>query len=155
MPLRIQKHQKMLTRNIKGKVNGFLVPIYNEHDGFIEDGNSPKQVYVTVCDVGEIKGPHLHKKRWGFFTCIRGNIRIIAKAENGYEEYYSGEDYEFATIEVSPGTPSAIQNIADEQSYVINTPSPAWHVDDQDEHPVVFDNSVFAWQEERGNGSRG
>lgn len=148
MTLRIQKHTKMSSKDIHGNVNGFLIPIYNIHDGFIEEGNSPKQVYLTVCDVGKIKGPHLHKRRCGHFTCIRGNIRVIVRNENGYEYYFSGEDYEFATIEVPPGTPAAIQNISDEPAYIINTPSPAWHVNDQDEHPVVFDDEVFLKKED-------
>jgi dTDP-4-dehydrorhamnose 3,5-epimerase len=154
MSLRVQKHQKILSKNLNGNNNGFLIPIYNQHDGFVEKNNSPKQVYVTVCDVGEIKGPHLHKKRWGFFTCIQGNIRVIVKTEKGYEEYYSGEDYEFTTIEVPPGTPAAIQNIADKPSYVVNTPSPAWHVDDQDEHPVFFDSAVFVRNREENATTR-
>lgn len=148
MPLRLHKHPKISTRNSEGKITGFLVPIYNHHDGFIAGENSPKQVYLTVCDVGQIKGPHLHMKRWGFFTCIRGNIRVIVKIDNGYEEYYSGEDYEFATIEVPAGTPAALQNISDEPAYVLNMPSPAWHVDDQDEHPVMFDESAFVWSKD-------
>ncbi len=146
MSLRSQNHPKILTKNCNGSINGFLIPIYNKHDDFIADENCPKQVYLTVCEVGAIKGPHLHKKRWGFFTCIRGNIRVIIRTNNGYEEYYSGEDYEFATIEVPAGTPAAIQNIADAPAYVLNTPSPAWHIDDQDEHTVTFDDSVFIRQ---------
>lgn len=145
MPLRVQKHPKIFTKNSKGDINGILIPIYNIHDGFITDVNNPKQVYLTMCNVGQIKGPHLHKKRWGYFTCIRGNIRIIVNIKNRYEEYFSGENYEFATIEIPPGIPAAIQNIADEPSYVINTPSPAWHIDDQDEHHVIFDESAFMW----------
>ena len=65
MPLRIHKHPKITTRDGEGKINGFLVPIYNMHDGFIAEENSPKQVYLTVCDAGQIKGPYLHMKRWG------------------------------------------------------------------------------------------
>ena len=145
MPLRTQKHAKIVTRDQCGNENGFLIPVYNIHDGFIAAENIPKQVYITVCDVGQVKGPHLHMKRWGFFTCIRGNIRVIAKTEDGYKEYFSGEDYEFATIEIPAGTSAAIQNIANEPSYVVNMPSPAWHIDDQDEHPVEFDESVFTW----------
>jgi dTDP-4-dehydrorhamnose 3,5-epimerase len=145
MPLRAQKHPKIITRDSSGNTTGFLVPIFNMHDSFVTAENSPKQVYLTVCDVGQIKGPHLHMKRWGFFTCIRGNIRIIVKSKDGYEEYFSGEDYEFTTVEVPAGTPAALQNIADEPSYSLNTPSPAWHIDDQDEHPVSFDNDVLIW----------
>jgi len=148
MTLRTYEHPKIATKDSEGNINGFLIPIYNIHDGFIAGTNSPKQVYLTVCNAGQIKGPHLHMKRWGFFTCVRGNIRIIVKTNNGYEDYFSGEDYEFATIEVPAGTPAAIQNIADEPAYVLNMPSPAWHVDDQDEHPVTFDESAFLWTKE-------
>lgn len=145
MPLRVFKHPKIMTRDKGGNLNGFLVPIYNMHDGFVAEENSPKQVYLTVCDVGQIKGPHLHMVRWGFFTCIRGNIRIIAKTKDGYEDYFSGDDYDFATVEVPAGTPAAIQNIANEPSYILNAPSPAWHANDQDEHTVSFDDDVLTW----------
>jgi dTDP-4-dehydrorhamnose 3,5-epimerase-like enzyme len=145
MPLRIQKHLRHVTKDSTSKPNGFLVPIFNIHDGFISPGNIPQQVYLTVCEVGKIKGPHLHMKRCGFFTCIRGNIRVVARTASGYEESFSGEDHEFATIEVPAGIPSAVQNIGNEPAYIINTPSPAWHIDDQDEHNVEFDQAAFVW----------
>ena len=143
MSLRIQKHPKHSTKDRKGKPNGSLIPIYNMHDGFVAPENYPKQVYLTICDVGAVKGPHLHKKRWGLFTCIRGNVRIVARTDHGYEEYFSGEDYGFATIEVPAGVPSAIHNIGDEPAYVLNMPSPAWRMDDQDDHDVTFDETVL------------
>lgn len=145
MSLRVQEHTKHSTKDRSGNINGFLVPIYNMHDGFIESENAPKQVYLTVCDVAKVKGPHLHKKRWGFFTCIRGNVRIIAREGSVFVDYFSGEDYHFATIEIPPGVAAAIQNIGKEPAYVINTPSPAWHTDDQDEHLVTFDETAFDW----------
>lgn len=145
MPLRQHKHPKILTKDNKGNANGFLIPIYSIHDSFVAEEHQPKQIYLTVCNVNQIKGPHLHLKRWGYFTCIKGNIRIIVRTRDIYEEYFSGEDYEFATVEIPPGTAAAIQNIASEQSFVLNAPAPAWHVDDQDEHSVVFDESVFLW----------
>ena len=144
MTLRIQKHPKHVTKNRFGKSNGFLIPIFNVHDGFIAGENSPQQVYLTVCDVGEVKGPHLHKKRWGFFTCIQGDIKVVARTEAGYEELYSGEHHDFATIEVPAGTPSALQNIGDSPAYILNMPSPAWHPDDQDEHAVTFDDYALS-----------
>ena len=149
MSIRIHKHTKNSTRNSKGNVNGFLIPIYNVNDNFVSEDHYPKQVYLTVCDVGSIKGPHLHLKRWGYFTCIKGNIRVVVRINGIYEEYFSGANYDYATIEIPPGIPAAIQNIADEQSYVINTPSPAWHIDDQDEHAVEFDPSAFLWVKEK------
>lgn len=147
MPLRVHPHPTFTTRNTAGDPNGWLVPIYNLHDGFVAPENQPHQVYLTVCDVGEIKGPHLHLKRWGFFTCIRGNIRVVARTDQGYEHHFSGQDYQFATIEVPAGVPSALQNIGDEPAYIINTPSPAWRADDRDEHEVTFDDAALKWPE--------
>ena len=74
---------------------------------------------------------------------------MIVRINNVYEDFFSGEDYDFATIEIPPGTPAAIQNISDDKAYVINTPSPAWHIDDQDEHEVEFDPLVLIWKKDK------
>jgi dTDP-4-dehydrorhamnose 3,5-epimerase len=143
MSILTHKHPKIITRNKEGLSNGWLVPIFNVHDGVIQEAQYPRQVYLTVIAPREVKGPHLHLKRWGLFTCIRGNAKIVVRTENGYEEYLTGEDYDFATIQVPAGTPAALQNIGDKEAYMLNMPSPAWHVDDQDEHPVSFDDYTF------------
>lgn len=92
---------------------------------------------------GGIKGPHLHLKRWGLFTYIKGNVKIIVKTSTGYEEIFSGPDHGFATVQVPAGTPAALQNTGDENAYVLNLPSPAWRSDDQDEHTVSFEGYDF------------
>lgn len=143
MPFLVQRHPKISTRNAAGQPNGWLVPIFNVHDRVIAPEQHPEQVYLTVVAPGEIKGPHLHLKRWGLFTCIRGNAKIVVQTEAGYEEYLTGEDHEFATIQVPAGVPAALQNTGEVEAYVLNMPSPAWRIDDQDEHPVDFDNYTF------------
>lgn len=145
MPILVQHHPKIITKNKEVQPNGWLVPIFNVHDGLIKTAQHPQQVYLTVIAPREIKGPHLHLKRWGLFTCIRGNAKIVVRTENGYEEYLTGKDYEFVTIQVPAGVPAALQNIGDEDAYMLNMPSPAWHIDDQDEHIVSFDGYTFTW----------
>ena len=145
MPLLIQHHPKIITKNKEDRSNGWLVPIFNVHDGLIAAAQHPQQVYLTVIAPRHIKGPHLHLKRWGLFTCIRGNAKIVVRTEKGYEEYLTGEDYEFATIQVPAGVPAALQNFGDEDAYMLNMPAPAWHIDYQDEHPVCFDDYTFTW----------
>ena len=86
-----QKHPKIITKSEKGKSNGWLVPIFNVHESMIDVAQHPKQVYLTVIALREVKGPHLHLKRWGLFTCIRGNAKIVVRTEKGYEEYFTGE----------------------------------------------------------------
>jgi hypothetical protein len=44
---------------------------------------------------------------------------------NGYEEYVTGKDYELSTIQVPAGVPAALQNIGDQEAYMLNMPSPA------------------------------
>jgi dTDP-4-dehydrorhamnose 3,5-epimerase-like enzyme len=117
-----------------------LVPIFNIHDGSIDFVHYPKQVYLTVCYPGEIKGPHLHLIRWGLFTCIKGNGKIVVKTDYGYKEFFTGENYDFAAIQVPAGFPAALITVGKEDAYFLNMPSPAWHVDDQDEHEVSFDD---------------
>ncbi len=133
----------IITKNSKGKRNGWLLPIFNINDKFVDEAQHPKQVYLTVISPKGVKGPHLHLKRWGLFTCIKGNAKIIIRTENGYDEYFSGEDYNFATIQVPAGTPAALKNLGNSEAYIINMPSPAWSIDDQDEHPVSFDDYSF------------
>jgi dTDP-4-dehydrorhamnose 3,5-epimerase len=137
--VRTKTNVKIPTKNNRGIENGFLVPIINIHDCFVEIEQWPKQVYLTVANPGEVKGPHLHKKRWGLFTCIKGNVKIVIKVDGNYEEYYSGEDFDFNTIQVPPQHPAAIVNICREDAYVLNMPSPSWSAEDPDEWSVEFE----------------
>lgn len=138
-------HPRITTKSAAGKPTGWLVPIFNVHESPIAPEQFPKQVYLTVIAPGEIKGPHLHLDRWGLFTCIKGNARIVVRTAAGYEDYLTGELHGFATVQVPAGIPAALQNIGDEEAYLLNMPSPAWRPDAQDEHPASFDDFDFTW----------
>ena len=84
--IRTRSNTKHLTKDKAGKTNGFLIPVFNEHDGFLAEAQFPKQVYVTVVSPHCVKGPHLHMKRWGVFTCIKGNVKVVLKTDDGYVE---------------------------------------------------------------------
>lgn len=142
--LKTKLNKKILTKDKQGTVNGFLVPIFNVNDGFIAPAQVPQQVYLTVAMPHEVKGPHLHMKRWGLFTCIKGNVKIVVRTAKGYEEYFSGEAHGYATVQVPAGVPSALVNTGNEDAYILNMPAPAWRIDDQDDHPVVFDGYDFS-----------
>ena len=147
MDLRIQKHQKFVTKDEDGQPNGYLIPIYNINDGFFSPGTEPKQVYLTVVSPGKYKGPHLHFIRKGFFTCIRGNIKIIIKSDGEYKVFFSGESFDYASIEVPIGVPAVIQNIGIDEAFVLNMPNPAWTPEMQDEHTADFSDYDFDLKE--------
>ena len=134
--LRVVRHPRITTKGEDGRPNGSLIPIWNAHEAVLPDDRPPKQVYLTICAPRARKGPHLHLKRWGYFTCIRGNVRIVVRSGDRYEAAFSGDDHGYATIEVPAGCPALIENVGDEEAYVLNMPSPAWRPDDVDEHPV-------------------
>lgn len=131
-------HPKITTRDESGKENGFLVPIFNVRDSQLAPEQHPQQVYLTVVAPHAAKGPHLHFIRWGLFTCIKGNIKIVVRTEAGYEEYWSGENHEYASIQVPAHVPAMLQNQSDEAAYVLNMPAPSWTPDQHDEHPASF-----------------
>jgi dTDP-4-dehydrorhamnose 3,5-epimerase len=143
MGVKYSKNQKITTYNSSGEENGFLVPIFNENDNFLNNNDYLRQVYLTVVKPNNIKGPHLHYKRNGLFTCIKGNIRIVTKENNEYKLFFSGEDYNYNSILIPKGIPAALQNISDIDAMVINLPSPGWTKEMQDEHSADFSDFDF------------
>ena len=144
MQIRTQTHKKFVTKGETGDANGFLVPIYNLNEGFFSSGKEPQQVYMTTILPGTVKGPHLHFIRTGFFTCIKGNLRIVLKTDEGYQQFFSGEDHEFLSVEVPTGVPAAVQCIGDEEAYMLNMPNPAWTPEMNDEHSADFSDFDFS-----------
>jgi dTDP-4-dehydrorhamnose 3,5-epimerase len=144
MEIRTNPHKKFTTKDEHGGVNGFLVPLYNIHDKFFAPGKEPQQVYLTTILPGTIKGPHLHFIRTGFFTCIKGNVRVVLKVDGAYHVFFSGEDHQYNSIEVPTGVPAAVQCLGDEEAYLLNMPNPAWTPDMNDEHTADFSDFDFS-----------
>lgn len=138
MEIRTQKHPKFVTKHKTGAANGYLVPLYNINDGLFPKGAEPKQVYLTVISPGEKKAPHLHFIRTGFFTCIKGDVRIVLKTPEGYKEFYSGENHDYLSVEVPTGIPSLVVNAGEGEAFVLNMPNPAWTPEMNDEHEADF-----------------
>lgn len=143
MTLQTKTNPKFITKDSTGAPNGYLVPIYNIHDGFFPPGKELQQVYLTVIAPRQIKGPHLHYIRTGCFTCIRGNALFVLKTPAGYEVVYSGEAHEYHTVIVPTGVPAALQNLEDDEAFVLNMPNPAWTPDMNDEHGADFSDFDF------------
>lgn len=144
MGIQIKTNHRHETKDVSGVSNGFLIPVYNIHEGFHAPGKEPQQVYLTVISKGQIKGPHLHYIRTGYFTCIKGNARFILKTPLGYEVVYSGDDHAYKSVIVPTGVPAAMQNIGDVDAYVLNMPSPAWTPEMNDEHSADFSDFDFS-----------
>jgi len=127
---------------IIGHVNGNLTVIWRDWDEIIED--SPKMVYVTSVNPGEIKGPHLHTKRDSYFTCIRGSVIFVIKDKSGkYVEIESSEKKP-TLIHVPKNIPSAHLNSTNQMSTILTLANVAWKPNDDEMKNITFDE--YDWK---------
>ncbi len=138
--IKLEKHD---TKDIKdGHVNGSLIVIWRDWDKIISF--EPKMVYTSSINPGEIKGPHLHKKRNSYFVCIKGKVVFIAKDSNGkYHEIESGEDNPIL-VQIPKNYASAHINMTDDVSIILTLANIAWKPNDNEMINTTFDD--YDWK---------
>ena len=124
----LEKHE---TKNIHDQhVNGSLTVVWRDWDGLIK--NSPKMVYVSSVNPGEIKGPHIHTKRNSYFVCIHGKVLFVIKNKQGeYVEKISTADKPLLII-VPKNMASAHLNLSKGISKVLALADVAWKPNDNE-----------------------
>ena len=134
--IKLEKHD---TKDIHDNhVNGTLTVIWRDWDEIIK--NHPKMIYVSSVNSGEIKGPHIHKKRDSYFTCIHGKVVFVIKKPNGeYEEIISSEERP-VMVYVPKNCPSAHMNLSSDISRVLTLADVAWKPNDNEMSNTNFEN---------------
>ena len=124
----LEKHE---TKNIHDQhVHGSLTVVWRDWDGLIK--NSPKMVYVSSVNPGEIKGPHIHTKRNSYFVCIHGKVLFVIKNKQGeYVEKISTADKPLLII-VPKNMASAHLNLSKGISKVLTLADVAWKPNDNE-----------------------
>ncbi len=142
--LRLEKHSTKDTQD--GHENGSLTVIWRDWDEILEV--SPKMVYTSSVNPGEIKGPHLHTIRDSYFVCIRGKLVFIAKDQQGkYHEIESSED-DPVLVQIPKQHASAHINISNNVSTILTLANPAWKPNDDEMKNVTFDDYDWKkWQD--------
>ena len=123
--------EKYETKDINDQhVNGSLTVVWRDWDGLIK--NSPKMVYVSSVNPGEIKGPHIHTKRNSYFVCIHGKVLFVIKNKQGeYVEKISTADKPLLII-VPKNMASAHLNLSKGISKVLTLADVAWKPNDNE-----------------------
>jgi dTDP-4-dehydrorhamnose 3,5-epimerase-like enzyme len=111
--------------------NGIFVPVWRDWDS--KYNIEPKMVYHMTITPGGRKGPHLHKQRTGYITCLSGKVELVLKTNNKYETILCDSDNP-TTVEILPGVGLLAINVGTEIASLINICSPAWHPDNQDSY---------------------
>ena len=134
--------EKHATKDIRDShINGDLTVIWRDWDNIIK--KIPKMVYVSSVNPGEIKGPHLHKNRTSYFSCIHGKVVFIIQ----------DDDENFEEIEVCAEKPvlicvpnnvaSAHVNIGKDQARILVLADIAWRPNDNEMINVEFSDYNF------------
>lgn len=128
--------KKVQTLDGSRTVNGFLIELYKDGDKTV--------AYLTAAKPGTFKGYHLHRVRAARYVCIRGKMKVILYKDQQREEYI----LDAATptrLFIPPNVATGLENIGDEEAWLINYPNPAYD-------PSLKDEQVEYTQEELEQG---
>jgi dTDP-4-dehydrorhamnose 3,5-epimerase-like enzyme len=104
--------------------NGYLVELCKDGD--------KTTLYMTVATPGAFKGYHLHRIRRGRMVCLRGKVKFtIVEGTKKVEQILDAATPE--RLFLPPNVYIGIENIGDEEAWLINFPDPAYDPSIEDE----------------------
>jgi len=116
--------KRVVTYDHEGSENGWLVELY-------KDG-AKTTAYLTAASPGAFKGYHLHRVRAARYVCIRGRMKIILYVDGKREEHIldAGEP---RRLFIPPNVATGLENIGDDEAWLINYPDPPYDPELRDE----------------------
>ena len=132
----LEKHQTKDTTD--SHINGELTVIWRDWDNIIK--NHPKMIYVNSVNPGEIKGPHIHKDRTSYFSCIDGSIILIIQEDNGKFTELRVDAQKPVLVCIPNGVAVALINTTSVIAKVLVLADIAWKPNDNEMINVAFDD---------------
>jgi len=133
----VQELEKHETKDVlNSHVNGELTVVWRDWDNIIKD--HPKMVYVNTVNPGEIKGPHLHKNRTTYFSCIHGNIVLVIRSDDGEFHEIKSNSEKPSLVCVKNGIAAAIINPTNDIAKVLVLADIAWRPNDNEMENIDF-----------------
>tara|TARA_Y100001936_G_C15983039_1_gene617846 strand:+ start:244 stop:693 length:450 start_codon:yes stop_codon:yes gene_type:complete len=118
-------------------INGELTVIWRDWDKKI---NEPQMMYLNSVNPGEIKGPHIHKKRTSSFFCLQGKMVIVIQEKNGGFKEIEVNSKNQKLVSVPEGIPAAIINPTDQITKILVIADISWKPDDNEMMNYTYDN---------------
>lgn len=135
--------KKVITYDHAKNENGFLIELFKD-----KETGMKTEAYLTAAKSGAFKGYHLHRVRAARYVCLKGKMRITT-----YE--YNGSSWEKTETILDASNPTrmfipkdvatGLENIGDEEAWLINYPDPAYD-------PSLLDEQVEYTEEELTQG---
>jgi dTDP-4-dehydrorhamnose 3,5-epimerase-like enzyme len=136
--------KRVTTFDHGGSENGFLIEMFKDGDKTV--------VYLSAASPGAFKGYHLHRVRAARYVCLRGKMKIILyvpHVEDGKTEWVREEHLldaaEPRRLFIPKNVATGLQNIGDEDGWLVNYPDPPYD-------PELKDEQVEYTQEELEQG---
>ncbi len=142
--IKIKKCKKVITRDVQGRENGFLIDILNRYDDVYKGRETElfQQVYYTSVLRGMFKGFHIHPTKYDSVTCVFGKALLVIYPEqipkNQLELVVSTDELIVIPIDTEDNTltvcflskyPHGFYGIS-ENAHILNYRNPAWHPGD-------------------------
>jgi dTDP-4-dehydrorhamnose 3,5-epimerase-like enzyme len=129
--LKLEAAKKVKTFDHQGKENGWLMELYKD-----KETEQKTEAYLTAAFPGAFKGYHLHRVRAARYVALKGKMKIIC---------YENKDSKWAATEfileagkterlfIPKNIATGLENIGDEEAWLINYPDPAYDPSLKDE----------------------
>ena len=136
----LEKHETKDTSD--SHINGELIVVWRDWDNLIKD--PPKMIYINSINPGEKKGPHIHKKRTTYFSCIRGKILLVIQETDGTFREITLDSKKPQLACIPNGIAAALVNTDNNSADVLVLADIAWRPDDNEMENVPFED--YEWK---------
>jgi dTDP-4-dehydrorhamnose 3,5-epimerase-like enzyme len=131
--------KKVTTYDHQKQENGFLIELFKD-----KETGEKTEAYLTAATPGAFKGYHLHRVRAARYVALKGKMKITTYEHNG-EKWEKTETILDAAKPTRMFIPkdiaTGLENIGDEEAWLINYPDPAYD-------PSLTDEQVEYTEEE-------
>lgn len=131
----IARAKKVITYDHAGRENGWLIELY-------KDGEKTT-AYLTAAAPGAFKGYHLHRVRAARYVCVRGRMKIILYV-NGKRQEHVLDAASPQRLFIPPNVATGLQNIGDEEAWLVNYPDPPYDPSLRDEQVEYSETELQA-----------
>lgn len=122
--IKLETVKKVITIDQSRNENGFLVELFKDGDKTV--------VYLSAARPGAFKGYHLHRVRAARYVCLKGKVKVITY-QNKLRQEHVLDSAVPARLYIPNNIATGLQNIGDEDAWLINYPDPAYDPNLQDE----------------------
>lgn len=141
--VRTEPAKKVTTYDHSKNENGFLIELYKD-----KETGQKTEVYLTAALPGAFKGYHLHRVRAARYVALKGKMKITTYAHDGNQWTKTETILDAANPQrmfIPKDIATGLENIGDEEAWLINYPDPAYD-------PSLVDEQVEYTQEELEQG---